>query len=300
MSQQATKKRRRSAKQQTLRQFVEAVRNRSKVTHLGFVYKVQVVHRWTREALLAGRGDLEYMDGLIPTMLDLSIATDVLIPDIGQRLSTWPESPGIAFGEKVAPSALELIVDTGGLLGWLCLYGCPALWNPKLSGPILSTGKNAEVIEDNRDKAIRWDAKLTPGLLSTWHEQARTAINEQLPPAEQFPDWRLNREWNAVILAFLNELRRWEARGGSGGWAAEGETLPPLSAKQAVVWEILLELPLDRGLTGGRLLEALRQRGVYSDQSTLTKWIIPALKLRGVENKRKVGYFIPANRRPAK
>ena len=85
----------------------------------------------------------------------------------------------------------------------------------------------------------------------------------------------------------------------SAGSAAEGATLPPLSEKAAIAWEILLELPPHRGLTGTKLLEALAARGVASDQSTMSKWIIPPLKARGVEIKPRFGYFIPTHKRPA-
>ncbi len=74
----------------------------------------------------------------------------------------------------------------------------------------------------------------------------------------------------------------------------------PLSEKAAIALEILLELPPHRGLTGPKLLEALAARGVASDQSTLTRWIVPALKPYGIAHKPKIGYFIPVNKRPVK
>lgn len=76
--------------------------------------------------------------------------------------------------------------------------------------------------------------------------------------------------------------------------------LPVLSPAAAAVYEILLEVPPHRGMTGPKLLDALEKRGVYTEQSTLTSRIIPELKAYGVEGVPRKGYRIPLSKRPAK
>ena len=74
--------------------------------------------------------------------------------------------------------------------------------------------------------------------------------------------------------------------------------LPPLSENAVKVREILLGLPPDQALTGPKLLDVLATQDVFIDQGTLTKRIIPELKPYGVQNKPRVGYYIPASKRP--
>ncbi|MEX2216530.1 MAG: hypothetical protein WD768_20625 [Phycisphaeraceae bacterium] len=86
-----------------------------------------------------------------------------------------------------------------------------------------------------------------------------------------------------------------EGREQSPGVAAD---LPMLSQRAATVYELLLSVPAHRGLTGKQIIEALRERDIYIEQSTLTTHILPQLKPYGLEGKRRVGYRIPQSRRP--
>lgn len=88
-------------------------------------------------------------------------------------------------------------------------------------------------------------------------------------------------------------------KGGDGTPATGAPPRPPLSDNAAKVREILLGLPSERGLIGRKLLEKLDKHGVFIDQSTLTKRIIPELKPYGVMNKPRIGYYIPVESRPS-
>jgi len=74
-----------------------------------------------------------------------------------------------------------------------------------------------------------------------------------------------------------------------------------LSGTAAAVYELLLELPEHRGLTGCEIVDMLRERGTLTDQGTLTRHYIPKLKKSyGVVNIRGMGYFIPPDKRPSR
>ena len=79
---------------------------------------------------------------------------------------------------------------------------------------------------------------------------------------------------------------------GIGKTSQEVQRRPPLSDKAAAVLKLLKGLPEHRGLTGKEILEELDGQGAFLDQSTLTKSIIPALRLYGVKNKRGAGYYM--------
>jgi len=74
--------------------------------------------------------------------------------------------------------------------------------------------------------------------------------------------------------------------------------LPVLSLKQAAVYEMLVEHPPYRGMTGPEIIDELQNRGIFTDQSTLTSRIIPALCPYGIENAPRIGYRIPPTKRP--
>lgn len=74
--------------------------------------------------------------------------------------------------------------------------------------------------------------------------------------------------------------------------------LPILTETASAAYEILLQQPTYRGLTGTQLLELMDKKGYPSDQSTLTGRIVPELKPYGIENTRRKGYRIPASKRP--
>lgn len=70
---------------------------------------------------------------------------------------------------------------------------------------------------------------------------------------------------------------------------------PPLPDNYMAVLELLENLPERKGLTGKQILQALDEKKIYIDQSTLTKGIIPRLRDNGygVKNKRNgAGYYI--------
>lgn len=77
------------------------------------------------------------------------------------------------------------------------------------------------------------------------------------------------------------------------------EAPPPLSEAAAKVRQMLLELPEERALTGPEIWEKLwAAHKINVDQSTLRKYIIPALKPYGVEHAPKLGYRIRPSFRP--
>jgi len=78
------------------------------------------------------------------------------------------------------------------------------------------------------------------------------------------------------------------------------ERTPALSAHAAAVYEILLEQPTYRSMTGPELIKALENRNIFTEQSTLTSRIVPELKPYGVENKPRIGYRIPEEKRPSR
>jgi uncharacterized protein YcaQ len=78
----------------------------------------------------------------------------------------------------------------------------------------------------------------------------------------------------------------------------QADEKPVLSEAASVAYEIILELPLHRALTGTNLLKMMDKHDCPTDQSSLTSRIIPELKLYGVVNTPRKGYHIPASKRP--
>lgn len=74
----------------------------------------------------------------------------------------------------------------------------------------------------------------------------------------------------------------------------------PLSGEAKAVRQILLTLRDDEGLSGKDILAALARRKppIHVRQDQLTKRIVPELKPWGIDNKRRVGYFIKKSHRP--
>jgi len=102
--------------------------------------------------------------------------------------------------------------------------------------------------------------------------------------------------------AVLARVKNYDRNRFGGEPPAEGEKSPAdkpiLSGAAAAAYEILLEQPPYRGLTGPELLLAMDERGCPTDQSSLTSRIIPELRPYGVENVPRKGYRIPTGRRP--
>lgn len=73
--------------------------------------------------------------------------------------------------------------------------------------------------------------------------------------------------------------------------------LPMLSPKASAVYELLLQLPEHRAMTGPQIVDALPMEAAM-DESTLRKSIVPALKPYGLEHIAKVGYRIKPSKRP--
>jgi hypothetical protein len=68
---------------------------------------------------------------------------------------------------------------------------------------------------------------------------------------------------------------------------------PPLSQKTLAVLKLLKTIPEGEAMTGPKILETLDKKNIYIDQSTLTKIIIPELRLYyGVKNRRRIGYYL--------
>ena len=73
----------------------------------------------------------------------------------------------------------------------------------------------------------------------------------------------------------------------------------PLSPTAAAILDALLALPEHRGMTGPEILDHLSQLpdAINTDESTLTSRYIPELRMYGVKNRKKVGYYIPLQAR---
>ena len=74
----------------------------------------------------------------------------------------------------------------------------------------------------------------------------------------------------------------------------EDSIRPPLTTGARAVLEVLQGLKETEAMTGKKILDALANKNepIYIDQSTLTTRIIPALKAYGVQNKKRLGYFV--------
>lgn len=86
---------------------------------------------------------------------------------------------------------------------------------------------------------------------------------------------------------------------GIGDDAMHVATQPALSEHAAAVYDVLIALPVHRALTGPKILNALKRRSIYVEQSTLTSRIIPELKPYGIENAPRKGYRIRPDNRPS-
>ena len=81
--------------------------------------------------------------------------------------------------------------------------------------------------------------------------------------------------------------------------AGQGVDLEPLTSTAAAVYEILLDLPPHRGMTGAEIISELwSKKQLNIQQSALTNRIIPELRPYGVENFPRKGYRITPGRRP--
>lgn len=80
----------------------------------------------------------------------------------------------------------------------------------------------------------------------------------------------------------------------SVNWEAEKPALPPLSKNAAAVYELLKALPKHKAMIGSDIIDALGKLKppINFDYSTLTGRIIPELTPYGVQNIRRIGYFI--------
>ncbi|QDV90619.1 hypothetical protein RAS2_16990 [Phycisphaerae bacterium RAS2] len=87
----------------------------------------------------------------------------------------------------------------------------------------------------------------------------------------------------------LNRLREVDDRG--------SECLPGLSVNAAEVYELLIELPLYRCLTGPEIVEKLREKRIYISEESLRSRIIAELKPYGIENAPRKGYRILRKRK---
>ena len=73
---------------------------------------------------------------------------------------------------------------------------------------------------------------------------------------------------------------------------------PPLTEVAATAYQILLEREPWRGMRVNDLLDELSRRGHNPNDSKFYGRILPELKRWGVQNRRQVGYYVPASHRP--
>lgn len=92
---------------------------------------------------------------------------------------------------------------------------------------------------------------------------------------------------------FVEELRRADEEHLDSLPASMIEATP-LTSVQRAVWKILEACPIGEAMTGAQIIRELSQRSpaIYLGQSELTSRVIPALRERGVRNKRGCGYYI--------
>ncbi len=72
---------------------------------------------------------------------------------------------------------------------------------------------------------------------------------------------------------------------------ARKRPLPPLSKKEKAVFDLIKHQPEGSALKGGEIISKLDQQGIFLEQSTLTRHIIPKLRERGITNRHGVGYY---------
>ncbi len=109
--------------------------------------------------------------------------------------------------------------------------------------------------------------------------------------------YMLAQKGSAILDAFLGvvraDLETAAKEVGRGREQENRERQEPLSENAAAVYELLQALPPHKAMTGRDILTALEtQKNIITDQSTITKSIIPALRPYGVKNKRGAGYYI--------
>ncbi len=68
----------------------------------------------------------------------------------------------------------------------------------------------------------------------------------------------------------------------------------PLSPLGGAVWDLLVEQPEDRPLTGDAICRRLEARGVLCESTHLRHELSGPLRLKGVWNQPRLGYFIPS------
>lgn len=106
--------------------------------------------------------------------------------------------------------------------------------------------------------------------------------------------------WVDEFFSDLRECYRIEAEQFGVPESAPAQPHPLLSTNAQAVYRILLDTPDWKPLLGRNILTLLDEQNICIEQSTLTRDIIPMLKHFGVENRPRLGYYIPQNKRPAK
>jgi len=111
---------------------------------------------------------------------------------------------------------------------------------------------------------------------------------------------RLHREgWTEILVKEICE--KWPEEAANLGFThkADAKTKPMLSKNASLVYELLLGLPVHRGMTGTEICNALmNDQHVNMDESTLRKNIVPALEPYGIEHVPRIGYRIRPDKRP--
>jgi len=121
-----------------------------------------------------------------------------------------------------------------------------------------------------------------------WYLQRLARVNVD----DQF--WR--REIVEPMQRHAEAVRKWLARMSkeAGHDSVAGvHTPPPLTRLEKAVLNIIKVQPKDKGITGNKIIAELARQRITTEQSTLTRHIIPKLKRwYGVKNRPGVGYYI--------
>lgn len=206
---QSQPKRSRS-KHLTFRQLEENIREDSWA--LRFDEVVGQVHRLAHLVMLAARNPVShcfFFEQFVSDILGIRTCLSALDKrhSVLDQLRTWPQTPGVVFGEEIAQSALQLIYRVAGLIVYMCLP---------------------------RAGSTSWNLMVGSATYRKWYEAARRDICKYvMPPADEYPDWQLTREWDALRRVFFDELRRSKTSPDANGEAAADSRVSRMTREEA-------------------------------------------------------------------
>lgn len=204
---------------------------------------------------------------------------DKLLQTSPKLLDKWPQTPNAVLGHIAGWSALVVVykfsqrVENAVTISRVFTLG-------------VGFGKNFFDAIVPSDERVR-----------TWLDAAITKLQTRtLPPLADWPMWKVRRDVESLYYQLLAERKKSTVVNAvQQAKPQKKRQRPPLPDNAMAVLALLENLPERKGLTGKQILQALDEKKIYIDQSTLTKGIIPRLRHNGyrVKNKRNgAGYYI--------